>query len=50
MQDFVDRSGNENAWGPVYKLCMKGKRSTDIVSLNVGDRYTSNWVDSVTVY
>lgn len=48
-RNFVRMRGNEDVWGPVYKLCRGKKRVTDISSLKVGDRYTSDWNESVNV-
>lgn len=48
-RSFVSVQGNENVWGPVYRICRGRKRSAAIHSMKVGQTVTRNWEDSATL-
>lgn len=48
-QNFVNDCGNNDVWGPVYRICNGKKRVTEFPGLKVGDRVTIDWEDSANV-
>ncbi|KAK2574829.1 hypothetical protein KPH14_012938, partial [Odynerus spinipes] len=48
-RNYVKEVGNLDPWGPVYRLCMGKNVRQGLSGMNVNDRVTSTWKESVNV-